>query len=176
MAIYHCQAKSISRAAGRSATAAAAYRAGELIHDERTGEAHDYGKKKGVEYREIITKDGSKISRSELWNCAENAEKRRDAKVAREWEIALPAELSPDQQRELARAFALEIVTRYGVAADLCLHAPSRDGDERNAHAHILTTTRVFDAGQLGAKTRVLDSPKTSGKEVEAVRQLWAAL
>ena len=168
MAIYHCQAKSISRAAGRSATAAAAYRAGELIHDERTGEAHDY--------REIITKDGSKISRSELWNCAENAEKRRDAKVAREWEIALPAELSPDQQRELARAFAREIVTRYGVAADLCLHAPSRDGDERNAHAHILTTTRVFDAGQLGAKTRVLDSPKTSGKEVEAVRQLWAAL
>lgn len=176
MAIYHCQAKSISRDAGRSATAAAAYRAGELIHDERTGEAHDYGKKKGVEYREIITKDGSKISRSELWNCAENAEKRRDAKVAREWEIALPAELSPDQQRELARAFAREIVTRYGVAADLCLHAPSRDGDERNAHAHILTTTRVFDAGQLGAKTRVLDSPKTSGKEVEAVRQLWAAL
>lgn len=176
MAIYHCQAKSISRAAGRSATAAAAYRAGELIHDERTGEAHDYGKKRGIEYKEIITKDGSKISRSALWNCAENAEKRRDAKVAREWEIALPAELSPDQQRELARAFARELVARYGVAADLCVHAPSRGGDERNAHAHILTTTRVFDAGQLGAKTRVLDSPKTSGKEVEAVRQLWAAL
>lgn len=176
MAIYHCQAKSISRAAGRSATAAAAYRAGELIHDERTGEAHDYGKKRGIEYKEIITKDGSQISRSALWNCAENAEKRRDAKVAREWEIALPAELSPDQQRELARAFARELVARYGVAADLCVHAPSRGGDERNAHAHILTTTRVFDAGQLGAKTRVLDSPKTSGKEVEAVRQLWAAL
>lgn len=176
MAIFHCQAKAISRSAGRSATAAAAYRAGELIHDKRTGEVHDYSRKKGIEYSEIITSDGTTITRENLWNAAEEAEKRKDAKVAREWEIALPSELSQDQQRELARSFARELVDRYGVAADLCIHAPSKGSDARNQHAHILTTTRVFDAGQLGAKTRVLDSPKTSGKEVEAVRQLWAVM
>lgn len=176
MAIFHCQAKAISRSSGRSATSAAAYRAGELIHDERTGEVHDYSRKKGIEYSEIITSDGTTITRENLWNAAEESEKRKDAKVAREWEIALPAELSKDQQRELARSFARELVNRYGVAADLCIHAPSKDSDARNQHAHILTTTRVFDAGQLGAKTRVLDSPKTSGKEVEAVRQLWAVM
>lgn len=175
MAIFHCQAKAISRSAGRSATAAAAYRAGELIHDKRTGEVHDYSRKKGIEYSEIITSDGTTITRENLWNAAEEAEKRKDAKVAREWEIALPSELSQDQQRELARSFARELVDRYGVAADLCIHAPSKGSDARNQHAHILTT-RVFDAGQLGAKTRVLDSPKTSGKEVEAVRQLWAVM
>lgn len=176
MAIFHCQAKAISRSAGRSATAAAAYRAGELIHDKRTGEVHDYSRKKGIEYSEIITSDGTTITRENLWNAAEEAEKRKDAKVAREWEIALPSELSKDHQRELARSFARELVDRYGVAADLCIHAPSKGSDARNQHAHILTTTRVFDAGQLGAKTRVLDSPKTSGKEVEAVRQLWAVM
>ena len=109
MAIFHCQAKAISRSAGRSATAAAAYRAGELIHDKRTGEVHDYSRKKGIEYSEIITSDGTTITRENLWNAAEEAEKRKDAKVAREWEIALPSELSQDQQRELARSFAREL-------------------------------------------------------------------
>lgn len=176
MAIFHCQAKAISRSAGRSATAAAAYRAGELIHDKRTGEVHDYSRKKGIEYSEIITSDGTTITREQLWNSAERAEKRKDAKVAREWEIALPSELDAEQQRDLARAFTRQLVERYGVAADLCLHSPSRDGDERNNHAHIMTTTRVFESGKLGAKTRVLDSPRTSGNEVEAVRQLWAVM
>lgn len=176
MAIFHCQAKSISRATGRSATAAAAYRAGVCLKDERTGEIHDYSRKKNIEYSEIITPDGSTITREQLWNVAESAEKRKDAKVAREWEIALPAELDAERQRELARAFTRQLVERYGVAADLCLHSPSRDGDERNKHAHILTTTRVFESGKLGAKSRVLDSPRTSGNEVEAVRQLWASM
>ena len=176
MAIFHCQAKAISRSTGRSATAAAAYRAGVCLKDERTGEIHDYSRKKSIEYSEIITPDGSTITREQLWNSAERAEKRKDAKVAREWEIALPAELDAEQQRDLARAFTRQLVERYGVAADLCLHSPSRDGDERNNHAHIMTTTRVFESGKLGAKTRVLDSPRTSGNEVEAVRQLWASM
>jgi len=176
MAIFHCQAKAISRAAGRSATGAAAYRAGVRLKDERTGEVHDYSRKKGVEYSEIITPDGSKIDRSDLWNRAEEAEKRKDAKVAREWEIALPAELNAVERKMLARAFAKELTKRYGVAADVCIHEPSRDGDERNHHAHILTTTRTFTAGSLGEKTRILDSPKTSGKEVETVRGVWAEI
>lgn len=176
MAIFHCQAKAISRAAGRSATGAAAYRAGVRLKDERTGEVHDYSRKKGVEYSEIITPDGSKIERSDLWNRAEEAEKRKDAKVAREWEVALPAELNAVERKMLARNFARELASRYGVAADVCIHEASRDGDERNHHAHILTTTRTFTAGSLGEKTRILDSPKTSGKEVEKVREVWAEI
>lgn len=176
MAIFHCQAKAISRAAGRSATGAAAYRAGVYLKDERTGEVHDYSRKKGVEYSEIITPDGSTIDRSELWNRAEEAEKRKDAKVAREWELALPAELNAVERKMLAQNFARELASRYGVAADVCIHEPSRDGDERNHHAHILTTTRTFTGGSLGEKTRILDSPKTSGKEVEKMRSTWAEI
>ena len=176
MAIFHCQAKSISRAAGRSATGAAAYRAGVCLKDERTGEVHDYSRKKGVEYTELITPDRSKIDRSELWNLAEAAEKRKDAKVAREWELALPVELNSVERKMLARNFARELAARYGVAADICIHEPSRDGDERNHHAHILTTTRTFTGGSLGEKTRILDSPKTSGQEVEKMRGVWAEI
>ena len=123
-----------------------------------------------------MTSSGEEISRSELWNLAETTEKRKDAKVAREWEIALPAELTELQQRELALSFAHTLVERYGIAADICIHAPGKEGDLRNHHAHILTTTRIFINGALGAKTRVLDSPRTSGKEVEAMRQAWAFL
>jgi hypothetical protein len=94
MSIFHCSAKSISRATGRSATAAAAYRAGERITDDRTGEVHDYRRKKGVLHAQIFVPSGVRVpSRSALWNMAEAAENRKDAKVAREWEIALPSEL-----------------------------------------------------------------------------------
>ena len=176
MAIFHCQAKAISRAAGRSATAAAAYRAGVCLKDERTGEIHDYSRKKGIEYSEIVTPDDSTTTREQLWNVAESAEKRKDAKVAREWELALPDELSEKERIEVARDFAKAICMTYGVAADLCIHEPSKAGDQRNYHAHILTTTRSYQNGQLGEKTRVLDTPKTSGKEVESMRKVWAGI
>lgn len=176
MAIFHCQAKAISRGSGRSATAAAAYRAGEKIEDYRTGEVHDYRKKHGICYTAILTRTGEEISRSKLWNIAEFTEKRKDAKVAREWEIALPSELTEQQQKELVLSFARSLIDRYGIAADICIHAPGKDGDHRNHHAHILTTTRTFSNGTLGEKTRILDSPKTSGKEVEEMRRVWAEL
>ena len=175
MAIFHCQAKAISRKEGRSATAASAYRSGDRVKDERTGEVHDYQKRDGVEHVEVFCPHGLEKSRSELWNMAELAEKRKDAKVAREWEIALPDELSNEQRKELACTFGKALVERYGIGVDVCIHAPGKEGDQRNHHAHILTTTRVMDEdGKLGAKVRVLDSPLTSGKEVEAVRRLWA--
>jgi hypothetical protein len=177
MPIFHCQAKSISRATGRSATAAAAYRAGERITDERTGEIHDYRKKKGVIHKQIFVPKGCRgITRSDLWNLAEHAENRKDAKVAREWEVALPAELNAYGRRDVARDFALALVERYGVAVDICIHAPGKKGDDRNHHVHILTTTRVLTPNGFGEKTRVLDSPRTSGKEVTAVRELWARI
>lgn len=86
----------------------------------------------------------------------------------------MPDELSEKERIEVAREFAKAICVTYGVAADLCIHAPGKDGDKRNHHAHILTTTRSYQNEQLGEKTRVLDSPKTSGKEVESMRKVWA--
>jgi ATP-dependent exoDNAse (exonuclease V) alpha subunit len=177
MSIFHCQAKAISRAAGRSATAAAAYRAGERITDERTGEIHDYRKKKGVIDKQIFVPRGCRgIARPALWNLAEKAENRKDAKVAREWEVALPAELKAHERRDVAREFALALVKRYGVAVDMCIHASGKKGDDRNHHAHILTTTRVLTPDGFGGKIRILDSPRTSGKEVAVVRELWARM
>jgi ATP-dependent exoDNAse (exonuclease V) alpha subunit len=175
MSIFHCQTKAISRAAGRSATAAAAYRAGERIIDERTGEVHDYRRKKGILRTQIFAPPGVRVpSRSALWNMAEAAEKRKDAKIAREWELALPEELGEWERASLAYDFAKELVKRYGVAVDVCVHAPGKKGDDRNFHAHILTSTRVLTPGGFGEKTRVLDSPRTSGQEVTAIRELWA--
>ena len=111
MAIYHLSAKLISRKAGRSATAAAAYRAGERIVDTRTGEIHDYAKKRGIKHAELIlprTTDW-RPTRAELWNAVESKNKRADAQVAREFVIALPDELDASQRKQLALSVAREI-------------------------------------------------------------------
>src|SRR5471030_2432675 len=130
MAIYHLSVKAVSRSAGRSATAAAAYRAGCEIVDQRTGEIHDYTRKGGVEA----------------------AERRKDACVAREFEVALPDELSPAERRRLAVDFAKEMANREGCAVDVAIHAPGKEGDSRNHHAHILRTTRKVGLGGLTDK------------------------
>lgn len=182
MASYHCSIKPVSRGSGRSGTAAAAYRAGECIADERTGEVHDYTRKQGVEYTALVLPDGVDIDRGQLWNAAEAAEKRKDARIAREFEIALPAELTPEQRRDLAVDFAKSLVDRYGVAADVAVHDPNRKGDQRNHHAHILITTRQISAQGLGDKTdleredKALRSQgKPSGRDqVKALRVEWA--
>lgn len=113
MAIFHLSVKTVSRSAGRSATAAAAYRAGCKITDERTGEIHDYTRKGGVESAAVILPDNAPEwarDRAQLWNAAEQAEKRKNSTVAREFEIALPAELSPAEREKLAHDFARELV------------------------------------------------------------------
>lgn len=179
MAIYHLSVKAISRSAGRSATAAAAYRAGCKIADERTGEIHDYTRKRGVESADLVLPEGAPewaSHRPRLWNAAELAEKRKDACVAREFEVALPSELSPAERRRLAVDFAKDMANREGCAVDVAIHAPGREGDNRNFHAHILRTTRKVEAEGLGAK---LDTEKAGRKRVndlEAVRTLWANL
>lgn len=175
--IFHCKAKSVSRGAGRSAVAAAAYRSAERLEDERTGTTHDFRKKRGVVYTEIVTPDETPpVSRRQLWNMAEAAEKRKDAKVAREWELGLPVELNGEERKGLVQQFAKGLVERFRVAVDIAVHMPGRGGDIRNHHAHLLTTTRTYTSNGLGEKTRVLDSPRTSGKEVEAIRELWERL
>lgn len=179
MAIYHLSVKPISRSAGRSATAAIAYRAGIMVDDLRTGATYDYRRRRGVESVDLVLPKGAPSwahDRGALWNAAEQAEKRRDACVAREYEVALPAELSAEQRRRLVVDFAQELADREGCAVDVAIHAPGRGGDQRNWHAHMLRTTRRIDADGMGAK---LDTEKAGRKRTEdlaAVRARWAEL
>lgn len=179
MAIYHLSVKAISRSAGRSATAAAAYRSGCVIEDERTGERHDYSRKRGVESADLVLPlDGPAWAsdRARLWNAAELAEKRKDSCVAREFEVALPAELSPSQRRRLAVDFAQDMANREGCAVDVAIHAPGRGGDNRNHHAHILRTTRKVAATGLGAKLDTEKAGRNRVADLEAVRARWAQM
>ena len=179
MASYHLSVKTIKRSAGRSATAAAAYRAGELIACDREGRVHDYRRKLGVEEAFILAPEDAPAwaqDRAALWSAAEARETRSNSVTAREWELALPSEISDAARIEITRAFAAQLVERYGVAADVAIHAPHREGDQRNHHAHILTTTRVLSAEGLTDKTRILDAASTGGPEIEAMRGYWAEL
>jgi len=179
MASYHLNVKTISRSQGRSSTAAAAYRSAERIVCERYGVEHDYTRKGGVVHTEILAPDGVSdwiADRAGLWNAVEATETRKNSVVAREWEVALPSELSDAARQELVHDFAFELVERYGVVADVAIHAPHREGDQRNHHAHILTTTRRAGADGFGEKTRELDVKKTSSVEVSTMRATWADL
>lgn len=177
MASYHVSIKTISRSEGRSATGAAAYRAGVEIVEERTGEVHDYTRKGGVESADIYLPDDAPewaYDRSKLWNAVEAAETRKNSTVAREFEVALPSELSPDERRKLAHDFAQEIVARHGCAVDVAIHAPGKGGDDRNHHAHILCSTRRLTAEGFTEKTRELDDRKSG--EVVRWRERFATL
>ncbi len=177
MASYHLSVATISRATGRSATAAAAYRAAERIDCEREGRSHDYTRKSGVLHAEIVAPDNAPdwvTDRTALWNGAEASENRKNSVVAREWLVALPDELDAAARHELALDFAHALVERFGVAADVAIHAPHRDGDARNHHAHILTTTRRIGPEGFTEKTRELDDRKRGSVEIEAMRGDWA--
>ena len=178
MSIFHLTVRSVSRASGRSAVAAAAYRAGECLTNDRDGRTHDYTNKPVVEAFILAPTDAPEWSRdrARLWNAAEAAEKRKDAKVAREYELALPAEVDAAERRHLAEAFGLRLVEHYGVAVDVAIHPPSEEGDQRNHHAHLLTTTRAIGPNGLGTKTRQLDVASTASVEVEALRASWATM
>jgi ATP-dependent exoDNAse (exonuclease V) alpha subunit len=179
MAIYHLSVKAISRSAGRSATAAAAYRAACYIADERTGEIHDYTKKSGVESADIVLPDDVPEwakDRAKLWNAAELAEKRKDSCVAREFEVALPSELSADERRRLALDFAKDMANREGCAVDVAIHAPGKGGDNRNHHAHILRTTRKIESDGLGEKLETEKAGRKRSEDLEAVRVRWAEM
>ena len=208
MAVYHCHTHPISRSGtSGSALACAAYRSGEALQEQgekralsaaelaayRTGEAvadgsgrvHDYTRKGGVAHTEIVLPEGVDAEwardRAALWNQAEAAEKRVNSRVAREWRVALPHELRHDERVALAHDFAERLVERYGVAADVAVHAPSRSGDQRNWHAHVLCTTRVIANEGFGAKAEIEWSnanlkkaglPYTS-VQVREMRMLW---
>lgn len=188
MAIYHLSTKPVSRSSGRSAVASAAYRCAVLLTNHRDGLVHDFTRKEGVEHIEIVLPDGLSadwaLDRSALWNAAEFAEKRKDARVAREFEIALPRELSPEGRLKAARAFAQDLANRYGAAVDFAIHSPGEHGDIRNYHAHVLMTTREVRQAGLGEKTRLehknarllANGMATTDMQLQDIRQSWEGI
>lgn len=193
MAVYFLNLKTFGRSGGSSAVSAAAYRAGERIRDERSGRTYDHTDRRDVLHKEILLPRafaGENMSwatqRSELWNTAELAEARKNARVAREYLVALPAELDARQRLDLVRGFSQELVERYRFALDLAVHAP-RDfpgSDPRNFHAHLLATTREVTREGLGAKTtlELRDSARADRglqpaiQELLYVRERWATV
>ena len=196
MAIFIASTKSISRNSGQSAVASASYRAGVELEDKRYGKTHDYSKKHGVMSADIILPSAlvdakATVDRGDLWNKAEAAEKRKDARVAREWLVNLPHELSAEDRKELAHQFAQTLADRYGTIADCAIHQPTqkeidRGADPRNYHAHILFTTRcaeIDDNNQIiltdKASIELSDNKRRSlgmervNIEIKEVRQLW---
>lgn len=196
MAIFLASTKSISRGSGQSAVASASYRSGEVLKDERYGKTHDYSKRSGVMSTNIILPSaladaGVTIDRSDLWNKAESVEKRKDARVAREWLVNLPHELSEQDRKDLAHRFAQDLADRYGTIADCAIHRPTqreidRGADPRNFHAHIMFTTRTAAIGNNNeiiltdkASIELSDNKRRSlgmervNVEIKEIRQLW---
>jgi ATP-dependent exoDNAse (exonuclease V) alpha subunit len=193
MAVYFLNIKTFGRSGGSSALSAAAYRAGERIRDERTGRTYDHSDRQDVMHKEIVLPSrfadadmGWARDRARLWNTAESAETRRNARVAREYLVALPVELTPDQRVGLVRGFSQELSDRYRFAVDFTIHAP-RDfpgSDPRNFHAHLLATTREVSTTGLAAKTTLELGGSTrralglgpSIQELLHVRERWATV
>ena len=166
IAIYHCSIKIVSRGKGKSAVAAAAYRAGEKLTNEWDGLTHDYTRKGGVVHSEIMLPPHAPPSfsdRSILWNSVEQIEKSNNSQLAREIEIALPVELSREEQTRLVREYCSSQFVSKGMCADFNIH----DTGSGNPHAHILLTMRPLDEkGAWAAKSKkeyVLDE---SGEKI----------
>lgn len=205
---YHCHVSLVKRSAGHSVVASAAYDAGVKLEDERTGKTYDYTRKRGVIGSEIVMPEGCewKPSLGELWNAVEHKNKREDSIVGREFEVALPKELSADERKALALEFTKLVADRYQVGASVGFHEPhtvtKRDLENKpnqyfeidektgrrhngNWHAHILTTTnRIGPDGRLGNKARELDvvahdrgkGSREHPNEVEKLRAEWAEM
>ncbi len=147
MPIYHCSIKLISRSGGRSAIASAAYRSGEKLTNEETGIIHDFTHKGGVVMSEILIPVHAPEryrDRQVLWNEVQKIEKRKDAQLAREVEVALPNELSRQQQIECVRGFIEDNFVSKGMIADWALH----DKNDGNPHAHIMLSVRGINENE----------------------------
>jgi len=170
MSIYHLSLKPIQRSAGRSATAAAAYRAGCKVIDQRTGEIHDYTRKGGVLSARLILPGGGTAERAAFWSRVEVHHKHPKATTAREIVLALPRELSAEQRRDLAEQYGRDLADRYGVAVDVCIHDPDASEGEENPHAHVLMSACACSpSGELGKKVEALDPIASMMKKTNRV-------
>lgn len=158
MAIYHFSGTIISRSQGRSAVACAAYRSASRLQDERYDKIHDYSKKKDVAHTEILLPTSATASwmsdREKLWNFVEACEKRKDAQLAREFNFALPRELTLAQNIALARDFVQQEFVSKGMVADLCIHNDKNPAGELQPHAHVMLTLREVTSEGFGQKVR----------------------
>ncbi|MDT7530348.1 Ti-type conjugative transfer relaxase TraA [Sphingopyxis sp. SE2] len=178
MAIFHLSVKVISRAAGRSAVAAAAYRSAERLHDERLDRAHDFTNKSGVVHSEVLLPENAPDEwrdRERLWNDVEAFEKRKDAQLAREVEFAIPRELSQQQGIELARDFVQSEFVDRGMVADLNVHWDIGADGLAKPHAHVMLTMREIAVDKdgetkFGAKVREWNATS----DLERWRERWA--
>lgn len=177
MALYHFRASVISRGQGQSVVAAAAYQARERLRDERTGEVKDYTRKterQALLFSGLYAPKNAPAwasDRAQVWNQAEAAESRKDAQTARRIELALPHELTPEQNRYALQDFIRETYTRKGYVVDAAIHGPEAGGDARNLHAHLLISLRTLDAhGFSPTKDRSQNSRETLAQWREA----WA--
>jgi ATP-dependent exoDNAse (exonuclease V) alpha subunit len=171
VAIYHLHVKNISRGDGRSAVAAAAYRAGETLPNQAEERDSAFGGRRDVVYAEIILPAGAPAwmaDRARLWNGAEAAERRKDARLAKEIEFALPRELPRAMWLPVAHEMADAFATR-GHVVDLALHD---DGAAHNPHVHLMLTTRAVSPEGFGGKMREADGKKF----VIEVRAMWAQI
>ena len=178
MAIFHFSVQVISRAAGRSAVSAAAYRAGERLHDERLDRPQDFRARSGVEHSEIMLPEGAPEQwrdRERLWNDVEAFEKRKDAQLSREVEFAIPREMTKAQGIELARDFVSAQFVDRGMIADLNVHWDVGADGQPKPHAHVMLTMREITqredgTADFGPKVREWNDHEN----VEHWRERWA--
>lgn len=168
MAIYHLSVQAISRGKGKSCVASAAYRAGEKLKDDRQDLVHDYSKKNGVESEILAPSNAPEWvkDRNKLWNEVDKAETRCNSRTARELNVALPKELSKEQQKELAREFVKENFVDKGMVADVCFHF----NDVNNPHFHVMLTTREIDKEGFKKKNRDWDKKENT----DIWREQWS--
>ncbi|MDE0948320.1 MAG: MobA/MobL family protein, partial [Sphingobium sp.] len=177
MAIFHFSVQVISRAAGRSAVSAAAYRAGERLHDERLDRPQDFRARSGVEHSEILLPEGAPEhwrDRERLWNDVEAFEKRKDAQLAREVEFAIPREMTKAQGIELARDFVSAEFVDRGMIADLNVHWDIGADGQPKPHAHVMLTMREVvqrEDGTAGFGPKVREW--NDHENVERWRERW---
>lgn len=169
MAIYHLSIQNIGRSAGRSAVAAAAYRSATKLIDSERGLTCDYSRKSGVVYTEVMLCQNAPqeyADREKLWNAVEKIEKQKDARLAREINVALPRELDRETQIKIVRDYVQENFVKVGMCADIALH----DKGDGNPHAHIMLTTRPIDEnGKWGAKEKKVYALDANGEKIPVI-------
>lgn len=159
MAIFSMRMQVVKRSAGRSSVAAAAYRSGEKLHDQRQDITHDYRNRSGVEHAEILLPENAPawvqgIDRQTLWNAVEAGEKRKDAQTARELRIMIPRELDPAERIHVVRDFVQTNFVAKGMVADICWHNKIASDGREQPHAHVMLTMRPLIASGFGPKVR----------------------
>lgn len=168
MAIFFAKAKIISRSSGQNALACAAYRSGEKLFDKTEEKEHDYSRKKGILDSGIATPDGSPEwmkDREKLWTAVEQKENRKDAQLSREFIVAVPDGIG-EKTKELTAELVKQLTDR-GMVVDYSLHEPSREGDNRNYHWHLLTTMRPIEGETFGKKSQ---DWLNRGKELDQIK------